>query len=182
VNASEWRKKAREAAARESVELTLPSGMVIRARRPDPVQMAAWGRLPLNLAHMAQGGQLHADDVSEEAAIDMIKMWRDLLIYCCVSPRISMEPKGDDEIAPSEIPDADWKFFMGWAMRAEEAERLRPFRDRPADGVAVRDGEDVGRAAVGAAGDRGPGAGAGVRPGGDVGAAAASAAGREIRG
>jgi hypothetical protein len=38
ASASEWKRAALRAA--EAVELTLPSGVTIRARRPDPLQLA----------------------------------------------------------------------------------------------------------------------------------------------
>lgn len=122
--ASEWRAKA-EASA-EVVDLTLPSGMVIRARRPDPAQLAVWGILPASLVGAAGEPRPSGsgDAVSKMTAI------RDLFIWCCVSPRISLAPQGDDEIHPREVPEKDWLFIVRWALRSEEAAALESFRPR----------------------------------------------------
>lgn len=140
--AREWRAKAREAAKEEAVDLKLPSGMVIRARRPNPLQLAAWDRLPLTLAAVATGeqapGQITADQVSETAGF-----LRDLLVYCCVEPRVSLNPVGEDEIHPREIPQEDWTFIMNWAMRVGEARTLEGFRPQRADAGGSGDGETV---------------------------------------
>jgi hypothetical protein len=157
VTAKEWKEKARAKAA----ELTLPSGMVIRARRPDPLQYAMWNRLPMLLARAAEG----AAAVTSEEAVEISKALRELLLYCCVQPAISETP-GPDEIHPQDIPDEDTHFLIQWAMRVREAAALRPFRRRAADGGAGGDGEAVFAETERAPGDRGPDAGAGVRPGG----------------
>ena len=130
MTAKEWKEKARAKAA----ELTLPSGMVIRARRPDPLQYAMWNRLPMLLARAAEG----AAAVTSEEAVEISKALRELLLYCCVQPAISETP-GPDEIHPQDIPDEDTHFLIQWAMRVREAAALRPFRRRAADGGAGGD-------------------------------------------
>ena len=160
MTANQWRQKTREAAA--GVELTLPSGMVIRARRPDPLQFAEWKMLPLALARAEETG---AQNVSDEDAVEIAGLMRELLIFCCLEPAISLTP-GENEIHPREISDADWMFVVAWAMRLREARSLRPFREQRKDSPAAGDSKAVFLPTVGAAGDRGPGAGTGVRPGG----------------
>lgn len=159
--ADEWRAAAREAALAEAVELELPSGVKILARRPDPEQLAAWGALPLGL--VTGGGA--QQQMTEQEAQDLMRLSRDLLLYCSVDPRISQAP-GPGEIHPRDIPREDWMFILRWAMRSEEVEKLRPFRRGPADGGGGDGGADVRGAAVGDAGDRGSGGGAGGGPGG----------------
>jgi hypothetical protein len=161
--ASEWRAKAREAARTEAVELELPSGAKILARRPDAVQMASWGKLPLQLAAAAGDGRQEGGDSPRVA--DLAVFCREILEYCCVSPRVNLNPQSD-EIHPREIPQADWVFLVNWALRVEEARALESFRARGADDRAGSDGADVRGAAERAAGDRGPGAGAVGGPGG----------------
>jgi hypothetical protein len=158
MTAQEW--KAKSAAAAEVVDLTLPSGMVIEARRPGPMQLAAWDRLPLLLTDGAGGAGLSNAEILETAAF-----MRELLIYCCVAPRVSMTP-GEEEIAPRDIAEADWLYIVRWAMRTEEAAAVRRFRGLGANDRGGDRGEAVFVQAVGADGDRGSGAGAGVRPGG----------------
>jgi hypothetical protein len=145
------------------VDLTLPSGMTIKARRPDPLQMAMWRRLPLSLAAASAepGRRLSAEELMEN-----VEAARQMLLYCCISPRISLDPQGDDEIHPRDIPLADSTFLLRWATRQKEADDLRPFcresaSDDPGDSIA-----DVRAEAERPAGDCGPGAGAGPGPGG----------------
>jgi hypothetical protein len=150
--ATEWREKARQAAQAAAVELELPSGMKILARRPDPLQLATWGRLPLSLAGPANGAG--AERVTAEDVVEMGGFFRNLLEHCCVEPRVSLAP-GPEEIHPREIPQEDWMFLVRWAMRAEEARALESFRGERRDAGAGGDGGAVRGEAVGAAGDRG---------------------------
>jgi hypothetical protein len=161
ARANQWREKARAAALAAAEELRLPSGAVILARRPDPVQLAAWGRLPMLLANAAHG-QEPAARVSTEEMAEIAGLYRDLLSYCCVEPRISTDPKGDDEIHPREIPEGDWTFIIHWALRVPEARALESFRGGRSDDGDRGDGQGVRAAAVEPAGDSGPGSGAGL--------------------
>jgi hypothetical protein len=167
VTASEWKGHAARAAAAEAVELTLPSGMTIKARRPSPLQVAMWGHLPLGLAAAAApgSGALSSEDVRAG-----IELSRRLLEYCCVDPRVSLAPQGEHEIHPSDIPLTDTLFILRWARGEEDAEQLRTFRGGADDGGPGGDGGAVRTAAERAAGNRGADAGAGVRPGGGGGA------------
>jgi hypothetical protein len=161
TRAQEWKQKAAAQAAADVVDLELPSGMTIRARRPGPVQLAMWGRLPLAMAVATiKDGGGGVGEASPEELVEGIKFMRELLVYCCVEPRISDDPKGDDEIHPREIPEADWRFIIRWAMGSEEAAKLRPFRGERAGDRAGGVGEDVGRAAI--ADDLDPGSTVGV--------------------
>lgn len=156
MNARDWERKALEAA--EVVDLALPSGMVIRARRPGPVQLAAWGLLPFGLAAAAAG----VDAAEKARSVDVEKTFaqmRDLLVYCCVAPRVSLEPAGEEEIHPRAIPERDWTFIVRWALRAEETAALRSFRRERADGGDCGDSEGIRAAAEHARGAVGPGYG-----------------------
>lgn len=162
TSASEWAKKGQEAAPAAAVELTLPSGAVILARRPDPVQLASWGYLPLGLVQ-TDGQKASAADLARYAAF-----MRDVLQYCCVQPRVSLDPQGPEEIAPGQIPDGDWQFIVKWATRQQEVEALRRFHGGRDAGAGDRGGRaDVAGEAVADASDRGAGDGAGAGPGGD---------------
>jgi hypothetical protein len=121
--ANEWRAAAQASA--DIVDLTLPSGMVIQARRPDPAQLAVWGILPTSLVGAA--GSEPRPSGSEDAT-DRMTAIRDLFAWCCVSPRISLTPAGDNEIHPREVPEADWLFIVRWALRTVEASALESFR------------------------------------------------------
>lgn len=154
--AKEWMAKARDAARADAVELELPSGMKILARRPDPLQFAAWQRLPFSLATAAAGDGASEKAPSIEDAQAMAAAMRDLLVYCCVEPRVSLDPQGDDEIHPREIPQQDWTFILSWAMRVQEARALEGFRGERADAGSRGDGEAIRGAAVEPAGDNRP--------------------------
>lgn len=143
-----------------AVELTLPSGMVIKARRPGPMQIAAWDKLPM----LPTGGGAGGASAADMAAI--ATFMRELLVYCCLEPGVSVTP-GPEEIHPREIAEEDWTYILRWAMRLEEAESLATFRGGAADAGGGADGERVLLQTVGTDGDTGRGDGAGVRPGGD---------------
>ena len=161
MTASEWRTKTREAA--EAVDLPLPSGMTIRARRPDPMQFVQWQMLPTMLAKAAVPAPA---DLSMEECKRIAELLRELLVWCCIEPRVSTEPKDESEIHPREIADKDLWFILAWAMRLKEVESFRPFRRERANEAAGNDGEAVLLQTVEPAPDRGPVGSAGVRPGG----------------
>jgi hypothetical protein len=168
MNVREWRAaQAKRAAATEGEPLTLPSGLSVMARRPDPQQLMIWGYLPLGLA----SDGLRAETPSAEERLATLSLMRELLLYCLISPRVSLNPMGDDEISPREIDDEDLRFIVGWAMRSEEVEKLRPFRRQRTNADSGDDGEGAGSAAVGAAGDDRSVSGAGVGSGDDSGTA-----------
>jgi hypothetical protein len=154
--ASEWAARGAELRAAEAEELELPSGAKILARRPDPMQLAVWGRIPLQMAAAAVGSPEDLG-LTETEAVELAQFYRDLLLYCCVEPRISQEPTGEEEIHPSAIPRDDWQFIVHWAMRYEEGRDLRGFRGGRSGAGDCGGGEDVEPAAIDAAGDRGPG-------------------------
>lgn len=153
--ASVWKARSQESARAEAIELELPSGMTILARRPDAAQLAVWGRLPLQLAAAAVKQETPA--FTAEDGVELMTFYRDLLTYCCIEPRISLAPAGEDEIHPKDVPQDDWQYILRWAMRFEEGRKFEGFRgERTGIGVGG-DGEDVGGAAVGVAGDNGSG-------------------------
>jgi hypothetical protein len=137
--ATEWKAKGRETGLAEAVELELPSGAKIRALRPDLMQLAAWNVLPMGLAG-AVVGEGEAQLPTVEKTLEVITAGRDLLVYCCVEPRISLTP-GEDEIHPRDIPKEDWTFILRWALRVEEARALEGFRGGRPDAGSGGDGE-----------------------------------------
>jgi hypothetical protein len=161
-SASEWKSKGRAAAQAEAAPLELPSGMVIMARRPDAIQVAMWGQMPLGLAAAVQGERSTPSTADMLAAIALS---RDVLAYCCVSPRISLTPKGEDEIHPKDVDSNDMLFILRWARRGEEADSLRTFRPERQVASPGSDSTAVRSEAVSDVGDRGPGGGVGSGPG-----------------
>jgi hypothetical protein len=152
MTATEWKNKGRAAAEAEAVDLELPSGMTIKARRPDAIQVAMWGQLPLGLAAAVQATNGEAaGPASVEEIRAGIALSRDILAYCCVSPSISLDPKGENAIHPKDIPMGDVMFILRWARRGEEADALRTFRDERQSAGAGGDGGEVRSEAIGIA-------------------------------
>lgn len=140
TRAQQWRAKAK--AAEKVEQLALPSGVVILARRPGPLQLAAWEKLPFQLTAVAQG-EAGAGEISMEKALAAAEFLRELLMYCCVEPRVSLTPAGDEEIHPRDIPEEDWTFIVQWALRVKEAAALSGFRGGRSDDGDRGDGEGV---------------------------------------
>jgi len=166
--AEKWAARGREIAAEQAVDLLLPSGVVVKARRPGPALLASWGRLPLSLAgRVAQvaGADAGADAVSDSQVSETMGFLRSVLEYCVVSPRIRVNP-GAGEIHPAAVPDVDVDFLAVWAVRGDEAKSLETFRQYYAVRGAGGDGADVRAAAVGVAGNSGSGSRTGGGSGG----------------
>jgi len=165
VNAQEWKEKSRKKAEETSEALILPSGMEIRARRPSLDQILSWGRLPYGLLRRDGGSR----QVSDDDVVAMAQSSQNILLACVVSPRVSLNAAGDDEIHPRDICDEDLKFILRWAMRVREEEQLRPFRGERQSAAVGGDSEAVRPEAIGDGGDRRPGDRAGSGPGGGAG-------------
>jgi len=80
----------------------------------------------MSLAAAASGDQA-GGNVSDEQAVQLAEFLRDLLVFCCVDPKVP------EEMNPREIPEADWTFILNWALRVEEARALEGFRRQRAD-------------------------------------------------
>jgi len=123
----QWRALGQKAAESEAQDLELPSGMVIRARRPGPALLAQYARLPLTLAAKVNEDSLDAADGSTGDLSNFAEFLREILVYCVVEPGISTTP-APGQIHPREIPNGDFEFIIGWALRREEAASLESFR------------------------------------------------------
>ncbi len=164
TRAEEWRQRARELAQSQAVELLLPSGTRVLARRPGPQEFARWDKLPMGLASAAISGNGAGapDSASVQEFEELRRFYAQVLEWCLVDPRISANPESPEEIKAAEIPLEDWTFLLGWALRVEEGRALETFRGQRADAGAGGDGQDVRAAAVEPGGDRGPGFSAGL--------------------
>jgi len=168
-NTETWRRKSRDLALAEAVELELPSGTVIKARRPGPALLAGYGRLPFGLAGAASSTSWtgvtpqQAEDV--HATADFL---RDLLLYCVVDPSISLHPAAG-EIHPREIADADVKYIFAWAVRGDEVASLETFRPGRTDEGSSGNGQTVPGTSFGSAGNRRQGRSSKLRSRGDGG-------------
>ena len=164
----QWRTFGQKAAMSEAQELELPSGMVILARRPGPAFIANYARLPLTLTSKLSDERPLGSDTGEQSnqQANFAEFLRELLVYSVLDPGISLAP-GPDQIHPRDIPNEDFEFIIGWALRRHEAESLGTFRSQQHDGPTGNDSTDLRTAAVESAGHPGSDAGAGFRPGGD---------------
>lgn len=121
------------------LDVELPSGCVWKLREPPIEQFVLAGKLPAALAaKMAKaaqdGGSEQADkdlqdSLTPEDLLNNMAFGRDLLLYCAVEPRISLNPTSDDEIAPEDILPDDFTFLVSWVMTGgKSGERLGTFR------------------------------------------------------
>ncbi len=154
MKASEYRKLAKASDTDGVFDLTLPSGAVFKVKRPPSQQWILAGRLPSSLAEKLTGIQDSSGGVDLERAqktlspgetIKMLEFGRDLLLYAVVEPKISIDPQGEEEIAPEDILPEDFNFLYQWAMSGgEEAKVLENFREEGQRApVAGDDGEQL---------------------------------------
>ena len=139
--------RATEYRSRCAQEITLPSGAKFTLRRPALPQFLGWDALPAGMVKAAQQ-PVDPADISAEDTAAMARLMRDVLLWCCLDPCLSLAPHGDNEIHPSELSLDDALFIFRWAMRAEEAAPLRSFPDRPADADGGPNGAHVRPTAV----------------------------------
>lgn len=159
--AQAWRAAAVPAARAEAVELMLPSGVAILARRPGPAFAAGLGRLPASLATVvSSAGTQGEGEPSRGDVVELAATLRALLVYVVVEPQVvDKDVAGPGEILPREIPNTDLEYILWWAMRRDEAASLEAFRLQRGDGGVVRGSKDVALQAERVAGDRGSDAG-----------------------
>jgi len=166
TKAEQWRRKSRELAVEEAVDLPLPSGMTIRARRPGPAFLAAHGKLPLSLASrvLEEEDRVRQEPREQAEEVQAFALFlRDLLLFCVVEPSISLTP-GPEQVHPRDIANEDVDYIVAWAMRGSEAGSLEAFRRKRNDGPAGSHRAEVPSAAIHAAGDPGPHDSAEFRP------------------
>jgi len=101
--------------------LKLPSGMVILAVKPEPLDWILSGRIPQNLLGAAVGDHPPTDSaqtdrmMSREEVLDLAAFARRLVESSVVEPPIG---DGPGEIPLDEIPVSDRAFIFEWACRA----------------------------------------------------------------
>jgi len=153
MTASEWRARSAEQAS--PVSLELPSGMIIKARKPGPLQLALWGHLPLWMA--AAVAAKEGAEVDQSNTLKAIQSLRDLLSWVVVEPRISND--GEPEtIHPRDICDKDLEFLVFWAqgLSKEAAAQASTFRGQPQHAGDRGDSAAVPSAPVATPAHRGP--------------------------
>ena len=117
--ANDWKAAARASRESRAEKLTLPSGAVILAARPEPLDWILSGRVPQRLLAAA----LEKDDatppaeseVSGEEVLELARFACELVRASVVRPAIG---DGPNEIRFEEIPVEDRAFIFQWACRA----------------------------------------------------------------
>ncbi len=106
-----------------TMELQLPSGAKIIARKPSAELLALWG---LSL-------QLPAGEPESWTESDLDRLAHilcDLLTYVFVEPRIALDRNVQGAIHPTNVPKEDWVYLVKWAVRKEAVPPTRPARGR----------------------------------------------------
>jgi len=163
ASAADWKAAAEKVRSQQAENIELPSGAVVRARRPGLETWMLHGRIPEALSGVvlaiagaeAQRRTLGAEDIALIGAFN-----RAIVIAAVVEPRVVEVVLGEGEISYADIPDADVEYILAWARRAPEVASLESFRRRaglPAGGAG---GADVRPEAEPDAGGDGPGDGA----------------------
>lgn len=119
-------------------EVTLPSGFAFFLRRLNKQFFIKNGRIPESLLKIGlevwgNSGKVSEDTLKAATAEDTLKalcFMRDAVRLACHSPRIVEKPIADDEIAPSELSEADFDFIFAYSVSMEggEAAALASFR------------------------------------------------------
>jgi hypothetical protein len=145
ANAADWRSASQKAREARAEELRLPSGAVILAARPEPLDWILSGRVPQRLLAAALGesqrdphasrqshpresgdptmdsrlrGNDSLDDdggMTREDVLELARFACELVKASVVRPAIG---EGQDEIRFEEIPVEDRAFIFQWACRA----------------------------------------------------------------
>jgi hypothetical protein len=126
----------------QTVILKLPSGKKMEARLPEESFLGLCGmaikmgredrgesRAEIGDAQTVDLFERHAsgaENMSDAEVIDVANAMGAVLMYACVKPRISLKPRGPDEIHPDGLSLMDAVFIIRWALRRVHVfERLR---------------------------------------------------------
>ena len=99
----------------ETVSLTLPSGREIQVRKPNPFML----RMLALVSQSADGEHIPGAEMSDAELKALAKAMIYTLKLTMVSPRISVEPSGPDEISPRGLSLEDAQFVVSWALKRE---------------------------------------------------------------
>jgi hypothetical protein len=119
ASVTDWRAASRVAREARAEELTLPSGAVILAARPEALDWILSGRVPQRLlaaALQVDGPAPPADpEISGADVLELARFACELVKASVVRPAIG---DGPEEIRFEEIPVEDRAFIFQWACRA----------------------------------------------------------------
>jgi hypothetical protein len=119
ANATEWRSASQKSRESRAEELRLPSGAVILAARPEPLDWILSGRVPQRLlaAALEKDGAAPPveSEINGEEVLELARFACELVRASVVRPAIG---DGANEIRFEEIPVEDRAFIFQWACRA----------------------------------------------------------------
>ena len=123
TSASEIRKFKEQRETGQVIEL--PSGIVVRVRKPDISKLITDGEIPNELLSIALGKE-SLDEMTPEGIQKGLQMMNLLVCHSLVSPKIVEESPQDNEILISDLSEEDKGFIVGDAQA--EVGKLKPFR------------------------------------------------------
>ncbi|OLE52121.1 MAG: hypothetical protein AUG51_19380 [Acidobacteria bacterium 13_1_20CM_3_53_8] len=163
-NAEQIRKRRRTDKEAAAILLTLPSGLKVKAVRPDIETWVMSGRLPQVLlsevvrafGSVEQNAASIENKLTGHQVLEAIVFMRDVVREAVVSPRIVIgADPNKNEIEPTDLSKEDSNFIYMWAMAgavgipvqmkggAVSVETLRNFRSDSRLSDALRDSEEV---------------------------------------
>jgi hypothetical protein len=140
-----WREK------RAGERFDLPSGLSVRLKKLDLLDLAAQGMIPTTLAGAANklvgGTGLKVEEF--ESQVEVIN----LIVQACLVEPLAADEADENHIRVDELAVMDRLAIYNWASAG--AARLRPFRDEEGQSAAAGPGGEAVRGeTVGDAGDR----------------------------
>jgi hypothetical protein len=117
---ADWRAAARAGREARAERLCLPSGAIILAAKPEPLEWILSGRLPQGLLAAALEGSPQVSrametELSREEILELARFATQLVLASVVKPHIG---NGPGEIPLEEIPIEDRAFIFEWACRS----------------------------------------------------------------
>jgi hypothetical protein len=117
---ADWRAASQADRAARAEHLRLPSGAVILAAKPEPLEWIISGRIPQRLLGVVLNPDLGTSaaapsEISREEVLELAKFSTQLVKASIVDPPVG---DGPDEIPLDEIPIKDRAFIFQWACRA----------------------------------------------------------------
>jgi len=127
MNLSEWRQRAAE-----THDLTLTSGLVVKVKRIELIDLVASGEIPETLDALVVKATTTGFGVKDIK--EFMPLVNTITAACLVEPAIADAPD-DTHITLSEMSVQDRLDIFNWANSAADA--LSSFRQKPAGAVAT---------------------------------------------
>ena len=140
---ADWRAASQADRLARAERLRLPSGSVILAVKPEPLEWIISGRIPQRLLGVVLNPALETvgaapSEISREEVLELAKFSTQLVKASIVDPPVG---NGPDDIRLDEIPVKDRAFIFQWACRAlgqpEAGDGSAAGRDKQAAGASL---------------------------------------------